>query len=492
MEGGFAQRYRALASRDGRFDGHFVAGVHTTGIYCRPSCPATTPKRSSVRFYRTPAAAQDAGLRACRRCQPDAVPGVAGWDPRSELAAQAVRHIESGVVDREGIPGLAARVGYSPRQLSRILTEELGAGPLALARARRAQAARALLLGTTLPITDIAFAAGFGSVRQCRDTVTSVYGMAPSQLRGTEPIEHCGSRGRVPRARARPSLTVRLRAIAPFDRAGVLRYLADHAIAGLESVSDGVYERPLGPEAGNAHLRAWCDGDTVLAHLGLNTLADIDRAVAAVRTLFDLDADSPAIDRALGSSPALGELVARTPGIRIPGAQDRAETLVRTMIGQQVSIAAARTHLSRLVAALGDGAFPSAAAIAERGAEVLTGPRTRVDAIQRVAGAIADRSLDLDVGDSDALISRLTAHRGIGAWTAGYVAIRTLRAPDILLTSDLVVRASARRLGIANDPRGLAAAGAAWAPWRTYAGLHLWRSAADARAAADARTAATA
>jgi AraC family transcriptional regulator of adaptative response / DNA-3-methyladenine glycosylase II len=474
IESGFDERYRALASRDARFDGRFIAGVHSTGIYCRPSCPAVTPKPGNVRFYRTAAAAQDAGLRACKRCQPDAVPGIAGWDLRGETTTRAVRLIDAGVVDREGVTGLAAHLGYSPRQLSRLLVDELGAGPLALARARRAQTARALLLGTSLPVADVAFAAGFGSIRQCNDTLREVYAMSPTQLRGSRAVEHDRRS-----ASSATTIAVRLRATPPFDGDGVVRYLADHAIGGLERVEHGVFERPIRLQHGAGTMRVWVDDADrtgVTAQLALDDLSDLEQAVAGVRTMFDLDADAPAIDAALVTDPRLTPLVAAFPGVRIPGSADPTETLIRTMVGQQVSIAGASTLLGRLVDSIGDGAFPTPAAIAERGRTALVGPTKRIDAIIGTASAIADGSLRLDAETPEELVARLVAMPGIGPWTAGYVAMRTMRAPDVLLSTDLVMLHAARALGIAQDARGLAAAGASWSPWRSYAGLRLWRS----------------
>jgi len=483
FESGFDERYRALASRDARFDGRFVAGVHSTGIYCRPSCPAVTPKPGNVRFYRTPAAAQDAGLRACKRCQPDAVPGIAGWDLRGETAARAVHLIDAGVVDRDGVTGLAAQLGYSTRQLSRLLVDEFGAGPLALARARRAQTARALLLGTSLSVAEVAFAAGFGSIRQCNETLLEVYAMTPTQLRGSRAAE----RGARP-GTAATTIAVRLRATGPFDGSGVMTYLADHAIPALERVDDGVLDREVRTGGRTTRMRLWVerdgDGDDapetgVVAQLALDDLADLEAAVAGIRRMFDLDADAVAIDAALGADPRLAALVTAFPGVRIPGAIDAEETLIRTMVGQQVSIAGASTLLGRLVASIGDGAFPTAATIAERGREALVGPTKRIDAIIGAATALADGSLDLRAETPDDLIRRLVAMPGIGPWTAGYVAIRTMRASDVLLSSDLVMLHAARDLGLAGTARELAAVGAAWAPWRTYAGLRLWRSRAQ-------------
>lgn len=495
IESGFDERYRALASRDARFDGRFVAGVHSTGIYCRPSCPAVTPKPGNVRFYRTPAAAQDAGLRACKRCQPDAVPGIAGWDLRGETAARAVHLIDAGVVDRDGVTGLAAQLGYSTRQLSRLLVDELGAGPLALARARRAQTARALLLGTSLSVAEVAFAAGFGSIRQCNDTLLEVYAMTPTQLRASRAAER-GSRA----GAAATTIALRLRTAGPFDGSGVMTYLADHAIPGLERVDDGVLEREVRLGGRSTRMRVWVDRDGdgrrsrdddsgggagpgpetgVVAQLALDDLADLEPVVAGIRRMFDLDADAQAIDAALGADPRLAGLVAAFPGVRIPGAIDPEETLIRTMVGQQVSIAGASTLLGRLVDAIGDGAFPTAATIAERGREALVGPTRRIDAIVGAASALADGTLDLRAGTPDELARRLMAMPGIGPWTAGYVAIRTMRASDVLLSSDLVMLHAARDLGIAGSARELAAVGADWAPWRTYAGLRLWRSRAQ-------------
>ncbi|MWV49469.1 helix-turn-helix domain-containing protein [Rathayibacter sp. VKM Ac-2803] len=486
----FEERYRAVASRDSRFDGRFITGVHSTGIYCRPSCPATTPRPGNVRFYPTAAAAHEAGLRACKRCLPDATPGSPEWNLRDDTAARAMRLIADGVVDREGVEGLAARLGYGARHLGRILREELGAPPLALARAQRAQTARLLLTGTELPVSDVAFAAGFTSIRQFNATLAEVYERTPSALRASARADRSETEARAGATTLRLRLPVR----APFD-AGVLAFLGDRAVAGLEEASPGVYSRALALPGGPAVARLERDGDVVRCTATLASLADAGPLVARVRRLLDLDADSRAIDEALSADPALAPLVAAAPGIRLPGSVDADETLVRTLLGQQVSVAAARTALGRLVEALGDElpaeiatgsitrSFPSAAVIADRGAEVLRGPARRIDTVLRVCALLAEGALRLDAGGSrDELSEQLLAVPGIGPWTAGYVAMRVTGDPDVLLTGDLALRAGASAIGLPSEARALAERGHGWAPWRSYAGMHLWRAALTARA----------
>ena len=526
----FAERYRAMQSRDARFDGQFITGVHSTGIYCRPSCPAVSPKPSNVSFYLTAAAAHEAGLRACKRCLPDAVPGSPEWDLRDDLAARAMRLIADGVVEREGVPGLAARLNYTPRHLTRVLTAELGAGPLALSRAHRAQTARSLLTATSLPVADVAFASGFGSIRQFNDTIREVYQRSPLELRATArvrerrpspgradlgrigldavehgPIEHDavehGSIEHGPtgadRATSGAASVVRLRlpARAPFDAAGVFAWLQARALDGVEVAGPADYRRTLRLPGGPA-LVAFSTSDGAAAALDvearLSTLADLPPLVARVRRLFDLDADAVAIDAALASDPALAASVAAVPGMRVPGCLDAHELVFRALVGQQVSVASARTALARLAAALGERLpvvaddepavlFPTAGAIAEGGESVLRGPGARIRTIVDVA-----RRLDLGdlivapERDRDELREDLLDVPGIGPWTAGYLAMRVTRAPDILLTSDLALRNGAVRLGLPATARELDAVGARWAPWRSYASMHLWRAASAA------------
>ncbi|MGV9711665.1 DNA-3-methyladenine glycosylase 2 family protein [Gordonia sp. NPDC003424] len=479
----FDRCYRALSSRDTRFDGQFFVAVRTTGIYCRPSCPAQTPRRENVAFVVSAATAQQQGYRACRRCAPDAVPGSPRWNAGADLSSRAMRLIADGVVDRSGVDGLAAHLGYTPRHLNRVLTAQLGAGPLALARAHRTSTARILIQCTSMPMSDIAFAAGFSSVRQFNDTVRDVFALTPTQLR------------RLPSATTRVpgpagGVSLRLAYRPPLDTRWLRWFLAGHAVAGTELVDDlgdgrwrcrRTMRLPHAPAL--VTLRP-ADGHIVaeLAHLDMR---DLGTAVNRVRRLLDLDADAESADAALAADPLLAPLVDIAPGLRVPGSTDAGETLIRTMIGQQISVKAARHHLARLTTALGDPVdwpdddpppggwrlFPDMGTIAERGHEVLTGPRRRVLAVITVAEALANHRIDLHAGcTADDLRTTLLALPGVGRWTADYVAMRITGDPDILLDTDLVVSRSADDLGI--DLRSRATH---WAPWRSYASMHLWR-----------------
>ena len=483
--------YRAVASRDARFDGHFITAVRTTGIYCRPSCPATTPRRGNVEFLPTAGAAQQRGYRACRRCRPDAVPGSPEWNTRADLAARAMRLIGDGLVERTGVPGLAAALGYSERHLNRVLTAELGAGPLALARAHRAHTARLLIETTPLGMADVAFAAGFASVRQFNDTLREVYGVPPSTLRA-EADRRAGA------APAAGTLVLRLPFRPPFDAAGLLAFFGARALPRVESILDGEYRRTLRLPHGPAAVCLRPEPGHVLASLRLTDPRDLGPAVARLRRMLDLDADPLAVDELLGADPALAGCVARAPGTRLPGTVDGVETALRAVLGQQVSVAAARTAAGRLVAALGDPLpaalrdrpaphdqpdrlFPTAAVIAERGAEFLSGPARRIATVLGLAAALAEGTVVLDAGrDPAQLRAELVALPGIGPWTAGYLAMRVLGDPDELLASDLAVRRGAAALGLPSDADGLAAAGERWKPWRSYAATHLWRASASA------------
>jgi AraC family transcriptional regulator, regulatory protein of adaptative response / DNA-3-methyladenine glycosylase II len=472
------QGYRASASRDPRFDGQFIVGVRTTGIYCRPSCPAITPKRQNMLFFPTAAAAQQAGFRACRRCLPDSVPGSPEWNLRADLAGRAMRLISDGVVEREGVPGLARRLGYSERHLTRVLTAELGAGPLALARAHRSHAARLLIETTSLGFADIAFAAGFASVRQFNDTVREVFATTPSGLR-------VAARRRSHPGAAPGTVSLRLPYREPYDASGILAFLAARAIPGVESVEDGAYGRTLRlPHgSGTAWLRP-ADGHLDCT-LRLTDMRDLGSAVARLRRLFDLDADPSAVADVLGADHALAASVAAAPGLRLPGSVDGAEIVTRALIGQQISVAAARTALARLAASLGDPLptadgplttlFPTPATFASRGASVLTGPRRRIDTMLTVNAALAAGDLDVHVGaDPSELSGALQRFAGVGSWTAGYVLMRVLGAPDVLLFNDVALRKGAAALGI--PPEELTTRANTWRPWRSYATLHLWRA----------------
>ncbi len=461
--------YRAVQSRDPRFDGWFFTAVRSTGIYCRSSCPATTPMPRNVNFFPSAAAAQRAGYRACKRCRPDASPGSPEWNVRGDLAGRALRLIGDGVIDREGVPGLAGRLGYSERQLHRTLVAEVGAGPLALARAQRAQAARVLLETTDLPVTDVAFAAGFASVRQFNDTVREVFATTPSGLR---------ARRRPGAATEAGAITLRLPYREPMSLAALLDFHGAHAVPGVTTYADGVLTRVLSAPSGPALVRLSAGAGVVLCTVRLHDTRDLVAVVARVRRWLDLDADPVAVDAVLGADPRLAPLVRKRPGLRSPGSVEAFETAVGTIVGQQISVAGARTVLGRIVAEHGAPAFPdepwllfpSAAALAEVDPATLPMPRARGRTVHAVAAAVAAGALALDPGaDRDEIRATLLALPGIGPWTADYLGMRTVADPDVLLSTDLVLRRAAADLGIE-----LGDAGSAWSPWRSYASHHLW------------------
>ncbi|WP_089021895.1 DNA-3-methyladenine glycosylase 2 family protein [Micromonospora coriariae] len=492
MEMDFERCYRAVDSRDQRFDGWFYTGVTSTGIYCRPSCPATTPKRQNVRFFPSAAAAQGAGLRACRRCRPDAAPGSPHWDVRADVVGRAMRLIADGVVDRDGVPGLAARLGYTERHLHRMLRAEMGAGPLALARAQRAQTARILIETTGLGMAEIAFAAGFGSVRQFNDTVREVYGVAPSELRS--------ARGRRQAPVGAGTITLRLAYRPPLHARALLDFLSVRALPGVEEVRDGTYHRGLRLPHGAGEVALTPADGHVAATLRLADLRDLAPAVARCRRLLDLDADPVAIDATLAADPALAPAVAAEPGIRVPRAVDGFELAVRAIIGQQVSVTSARTTLTRLLAARVDHevvvddagvsrqqlhdqrgglrGFPTAEELLEVPDEGFGMPVGRRETVRALARAVAGGELDLaSGGDREETARRLLALPGIGPWTAGYLAMRAFGDPDVLLPTDLAVRRGAAALGLPDTSKTLDAYAERWRPWRSYATIRLWRAA---------------
>ncbi|MFH8371235.1 DNA-3-methyladenine glycosylase 2 family protein [Streptomyces sp. NPDC018031] len=555
--------YEAVCSRDARFDGEFFFAVSTTGIYCRPSCPAVTPKRQNVRFFPAAAAAQRAGFRACRRCRPDAVPGSAEWNARADVVGRAMRLIGDGVVDREGVAGLAVRLGYSARQVQRQLNAELGAGPVALARAQRAHTARVLLQTTALQSAEVAFAAGFASVRQFNDTIREVYAATPTELRGHRPAAAAragrATAGRAGRAasavRERPpgpgdgpgdraggtrqpgrvvipaavaagtggpptppqgpgGIPLRLAYRGPYAGAELFDYLAHRAVPGVEEVTGGhgartapgagrgrVYRRTLRlPHGfGVAEVTEGPDDQGWLAcRLHLSELRDLTTATQRIRRLFDLDADPFAVTERLGADPVLGARVARRPGMRAPGAADPQELAVRAVLGQQVSVAAGRRLGQALVEAYGEplpapawgspgpGAwgsltrlFPSVETLAEASLAEIGMPESRRAALRAVSTALADGTVCLDAGvDREEAERALLALRGIGPWTAGYIRMRALGDPDVLLTGDVAIAAGMREAGARpGDTEG-------WRPWRSYAMHHLWHREPAAGAAA--------
>ena len=473
------QCIRACESRDPRFDGWFIVGVASTGIYCRPSCPTPVqPKPKNMRFYASAAAAQRAGFRACKRCRPDASPGSPEWNTRADRGGRAMRLIADGAVDREGVPGLASRLSVSERHLNRLLIGELGAGPLPLARAQRAQTARVLIETTAMSFAEVALAAGFKSVRQFNDTIREVFAARPSDLR------HARTSGR----RAAPgAVTVRLPYRRPYDAGTLLRFLGERTVSGVETWDGATFRRALTlPHGRGVVALRPCDGYFECV-LQLESVADTQAAVQRCRRLLDLDADPVAIADVLGADPVIGGLVSSRPGLRAPGAVDGAEALVRAIVGQQVSVSGARTVLGRIAERLGepvddpDGGltrtFPSAAAIVDAPDEALPMPAARRRAVLDACHLITTGQLQLDAGaDRDAVRGALVEVRGIGQWTAEYVAMRALGDPDAFPATDLGVRQALTRLGIGATSRDVAAVAEAWRPWRAYATHHLWNT----------------
>jgi AraC family transcriptional regulator of adaptative response / DNA-3-methyladenine glycosylase II len=466
----FERCYRFMQSRDPRYDGFFVVAVTSTGVYCRPSCPARLPSRRNVRLLPSAAAAQEEGFRACKRCDPDAAPGSPAWNRRADVAGRAVRLIADGAVDREGVGGLAARLHFSERQLNRILVSELGAGPVALARAQRAQTARTLIQSTDLPFGQVATGAGFRSVRQFNDTVRAVYARTPTELR-----RRGGSR-----RSASGAIQLRLPFREPFDGDSLIAFLAERAVPGVEEMEGSTYRRSLSLEHGAGIVSLTPAARFVRCELRLEDLRDLTAAVARSRRLLDLDADPVSISSQLGLDGPLAPLVRERPGLRVPGCVDGFELAVRAIVGQQVSVSSARTVLGRLAAAYGeplpepDGALthrvPSAAALAEADPGALPFPRTRASALRSLARLSAEGELSLDAGsDSAEALGVLGGIRGVGPWTASYVAMRALGDPDVFLPGDVGIRHALTRLGAdVSDER--------WRPWRSYAVMHLWRS----------------
>jgi AraC family transcriptional regulator of adaptative response / DNA-3-methyladenine glycosylase II len=469
--------YSVASSRDGRFDGAFVTAVTTTGIYCRPSCPAMTPKRNHVRFFPTPAAAQEAGFRACKRCRPDAAPGSPDWNARADLVARAIRLIGDGVVEREGISGLSRRLGYSTRQLHRLVFAELGTGPLRLALAHRIQNARALLETTDMPITDVAWASGFGSIRQFNDRIREVYAATPTELRAKASRSWGGTSPASP-----GTIAARLAYRPPIDLPCLLGFLGQRAVPRVEAYDGSTYRRVLRLPHGLGVVTVSSEVPKVprpyvSVRLRLDDVRDYSTAVARLRGLLDLDADPSAVSTCFAGDPVLGPLVAARPGLRLPGAVDGEEMAIRAILGQQVSVAGARTLAGRLASTYGerlaepDGdlntAFPGISRLGAADPESLPLPRRRAASLLRVARQVNGRGLTLDPGsDRDEAEARLLEIPGIGPWTASYIRMRALGDPDVFLASDLGITRALTAHPVPNAE--------VWKPWRSYATVHLW------------------
>ncbi len=473
--------YRAILTRDARFDGRLFFGVRTTGIYCRPVCPVRTPRRENVQFYVSAAAAQEAGFRPCLRCRPETAPESAAWRGTSNTVSRALALIECGALDEEDVETIAARLGVGARQLRRLFRQHLGASPIAVAQTQRVLLARQLIHETQLPMTEVAMASGFGSVRRFNETFQRLFGRAPGALR-------CAQGQAVAGGAVAVSLSYR----PPYDWPAILSFLRLRAIPGVESVSAHSYARTIAlhgvcgmvvVEQGNGH--------TLRASISCAQLSLLPTIISRMRRLFDVAADPHAIAAHLSEDPALARLVAARPGLRVPGAWDGFELAVRAVLGQQITVSTATRLAGKLVAHYGtpvtDAAacaaglthiFPPPERLAHTDLATLGMPRARAAALSaRAAATIADPLIFGPRRSLAEAIGTLRALPGVGAWTAQYIAMRALREPDAFPAADVGVR---RALAGANvrrpTPAELLARAQRWRPWRAYAALHLWTS----------------
>ena len=520
-------RYAAVTTRDRRFDGVFFVAVSTTGIYCRPICPARTPGRTRCAFYDSPAQAEAAGYRACFRCRPELAPGNADVDAIDRLVAAAAARIAEGALNDGSVDELAAELGVSARHLRRAVEARLGVTPVALAQTRRLALAKQLLQDTALSLTDIAFAAGYGSVRRFNAVFAEVMGSAPGKLRRKHVMTDEASRGATSRgatSRSRDELTrprgamsrgetstsldrgaatsefleLRLDYRPPYDWDALLAFLASRAIPGVEQVAGGVYRRVvhLDGAIGTIAVRKAAGRDALVLAIEPTLVPVLMPLVARVRRMFDLDARPDIINSVLARDPLLARLVAQRPGLRVPGAIDGFEAAIRALLGQQVSVAAATTLAGRFGAAFGKPLatpasamtpgtglttrFPTAAEVVAAGATKIRAiglPAARADAIHGLASAIATGNLRLDARDLERFVGDATALAGIGPWTAHYLAMRALHLPDAFPAADLGIR---KALG--GSPREAEARAEAWRPFRSYAVIQLWTSLGDEHA----------
>jgi AraC family transcriptional regulator of adaptative response / DNA-3-methyladenine glycosylase II len=485
MELDFDACRRAFLTRDPRFDGRIFCGVKTTGVYCRPICPARPPKPENVVFFPSAAAAQEAGFRPCLRCRPETSPDLGAWRGASNTVSRALRLIEGGALDAGDVDALAARLGMGERQLRRLFKHHLGASPVAVAQTRRVLLAKQLIQETRLPMTEVALAAGFGSVRRFNETFQQLFGRPPGALRRTrQPAQSAADAG----------VTVRLAYRAPYDWDAMAGFLTARAIPGVEVAAPDRYARTFEVDGarGLVVVRPG-EGDTLQAEIRLPKLPALPVVIARLRRLFDLAADPALIGEHLAQDPALAPLVAARPGLRAPGAWDGFELAVRAILGQQVSVAAARNLAGRLAAAYGEPLedpaaaalgltrlFPTAEQLVGRDIAALGMPGARGSAIEGLArAAAADPALFSPRADLDAAVAALCALPGVGSWTAQYIALRAMREPDAFPHADIgLMRAMADAGGRRPTAAELLARAEAWRPWRAYAAQHLW--AADA------------
>lgn len=480
--------YRALRTRDPRFDGRFFTAVRSTGIYCRPICPARTPKRENCIFVACAAAAAERGFRPCLRCRPEASPETPAWHGTSTTVSRALRLIADGALDGGDVGTFAARLGVGERQLRRLFAHHLGASPGAVAQTRRVLFAKKLIDETDLPMTEVALASGFSSIRRFNDAIRNVYAMPPRELRSRSAIRT--------RTDGTCDLTLRLAYRPPFDWSALTQFLAFRAIPGVEAVTNESYRRTFAFDEGQGSLEVSPDPKRalLLARIRFDGAVPLQRIAERVRRIFDLGADPAVIMADLGRSETLRDAVAAAPGIRVPGTWDAFELSVRAVLGQQVSVRGATTLCGRLVERFGTPArfgcggtgawalFPSAAILAEADVASIGLPRSRAAAISALARAAVDGVLDFGAcGDLDEIVARLVNLPGIGDWTAHYIAIRAANEPDAFPAGDLGLRRAVGEEGRPATGAALRSLAESWRPWRAYAAMLLWTQASRIR-----------
>jgi AraC family transcriptional regulator of adaptative response / DNA-3-methyladenine glycosylase II len=481
--------YRSLCARDARFDGRLFVAVRTTGIYCRPICPARTPKLENITFYASAAAAQEAGYRPCLRCRPESSPELAAWRGTSNTVSRAMMLIAEGALDGDDadMEALAQRLGVGARQLRRLFQKHLGTSPIAVAQTRRFLFAKKLVHETAMPMAEVAHAAGFGSLRRFNDTFLRLYGRPPSELRRRRGPAQSASEG---------AIVLSLSYVPPYDWEAMLAFFAGRAIPGVETTSGGRYTRAIeldGARGTIAVSPSAKKANALTATIRFPIVTALPTIVARVRRMFDLDADVRVIHGSLGQDPLMARLIAERPGLRVPGAWDPFELAVRAILGQQITVVAARGLAGKLVAAHGRAmgsdttteglthVFPSAADLADADLARLGMPRARAAALSSCARVFAEEPRLFDSMRSHAeTLAALRAVPGIGEWTAQYIALRALRDPDAFPATDVGILRGASENGVRPTAAALLVRAEAWRPWRAYAAQHLWWACAEA------------
>lgn len=481
MDMDFEACRQAFLTRDPRFDGRIFAGVKTTGIYCRPVCPARTPKPQNMTFYPTAAAAQEAGFRPCLRCRPETAPDLGAWRGTSNTVSRALALIEGGAMDSGDVDALASRLGVGERQLRRLFRQHLGASPVAVAQTRRVLLAKQLIQETLLPMGEVALASGFGSVRRFNETFQQLFGRPPGALRRSQAAEASS---------AIAGITVRLPYRGPYDWVAMISFLSARAIPGVESVSARRYARTLAVDGALGIVTVSPGaGDFLIAEIRFPKVQALPAVIARIRRVFDLTADPALIGAHLSLDPALAPRVAARPGLRAPGAWDGFELAIRAILGQQITVGAARNLAAKLVATYGEQvddpvaaglgltrAFPTPDRLMGRDIAALGMPRSRGNALEALARTVAaDATIFTPRADLESAIAALKALPGVGEWTAQYIALRELREPDAFPQGDVALRrAMATAGGLRPTAAKLLARAEAWRPWRAYAAQHLW------------------